>query len=451
MNKIKSKRISSGVSQIGGKFRSVNTITALIPYHEFYLEPFLGAGWILLNKPRCRYECGNDLNSELINYLLVIREYPKEFDELKQGVFGLVSQEICNRIVRGELQPRNNIERAYFYYYLNKLTFGGGIWMVRKNPPMKGIDPTDQAGKFDIEVKKHSYIGLIDNQTMSRSGYGRVDSKEVVKAKEEYELQVDKFSYIGIGREGITGDMSKKKADQAKAQYRGMTLPTVCKDKSVNDAKSSYRGITPKNAQYGGLIDCGNVGGSAYGKMPRNRDLHIYKNSYKQATHKGLNPKTTRPYTNNDCGLLSPIQPEAIKRLRYVNLTTYPFQKVYKMFYEAFHVRKGLGPECFVYFDPPYPGTEKHYRSGFGLDDHKALIEIILKSPFHVMLSIGGNCELYLDKLKGLFIKPVDVRYSTDANSQKKSREYIITNYDIKKLPLMRFESKQKTLLECLK
>ncbi|TFF90331.1 MAG: DNA adenine methylase, partial [Promethearchaeota archaeon] len=146
-------KLSAGVSQIGGKFRLVNTILNYIPYHEFYLEPFLGAAWILLNKPRCRYECGNDLNSELINYLLVIREYPKEFDELKQGVFGLVSQEICNRIVRGDLVPRNNIERAYFYYYLNKLTFGGGIWMVRKEPPYKGIDPTDQAGKFEMKTK----------------------------------------------------------------------------------------------------------------------------------------------------------------------------------------------------------------------------------------------------------------------------------------------------------
>nr|URC17489.1 MAG: hint domain protein [Lokiarchaeota virus Skoll Meg22_1214] len=52
-------RITSGLSQVGGKYRLLNTILNHIPYHEFYLEPFLGCyddkteilsknkGWIL--------------------------------------------------------------------------------------------------------------------------------------------------------------------------------------------------------------------------------------------------------------------------------------------------------------------------------------------------------------------------------------------------------------------
>lgn len=104
--------IRSGISQIGGKFRLTNTLLKNIPRHEFFLSPFCGACWLELNKKRSRYECFNDLNAEIINYLLMIREHPKEFDDMKKGVFGLVSQEICNRIVRGEILPKNNIERA---------------------------------------------------------------------------------------------------------------------------------------------------------------------------------------------------------------------------------------------------------------------------------------------------------------------------------------------------
>jgi len=326
-------KIRSGISQIGGKFRLVNTIQQYIPFHNFYLEPFLGAGWILLNKPRCQYECANDLNSELINYYLIIREHPEEFDELKKGVFGLVSQEICNRIVSGELMPRNNIERAYFFYYLNKTTFGSTLWQVREKPPWKGIDPTDQAGKWK------------------------------------------------------TG---------------------------------GYKGI-----------------GAAQ---------HDFQSKMKKAQNKGINPKTTRPYTNNDCGLLSPLDKEAIKRLRYVNLTTYPFQKVYRLFYRAFYEKKGLGPECFIYFDPPYPGTEKHYKTGFGKKDHLDLINIIKESPFHCLLSIGGDCEFYLKALKDFIQVPVKVRYATDANTQKESQEYLIMNYDIKEQGLMEQDASQKRL-----
>ena len=303
--------IMSGISQIGGKYRLRKQLLEFTPWHEFFLSMFTGAAHYELNKPRVRYECFNDYDSEIINYLLQIREYPDEFNKMKEGVFGLVSQEIANRIVRGDLKPKNDLERAYFFYYLNKVTFGG----------------TFQKG------------------------------------------------------------------------YRVLTLPTSCKI----DIKSHY---------------------------------------------KGINPKTTRPWTNNDLGLLSPLDVEAIERLRYVNLTAYDFRKVYKMFYEGFYVRKGLTKECFIYADPPYPGKEKYYNSGFGMDEHLELIDILLESPFNILLSIGCDCEFYIDALKegGWFIEEVYTKYSTDANSQKETKEYFCMNYDIKKEPKLIMDYQQNIL-----
>ncbi|KKK47426.1 hypothetical protein LCGC14_3155290, partial [marine sediment metagenome] len=113
-------RITSGISQTGGKYRLVKRLLNQTPYHEFFLSMFTGAAHFELNKNRCRYECWNDGESEIINYLVQIWKHPKEFDEMKQGVFGLVSQEICNRIVNGKIKPKNDLERAYYFYYLNK-------------------------------------------------------------------------------------------------------------------------------------------------------------------------------------------------------------------------------------------------------------------------------------------------------------------------------------------
>ncbi len=302
-------RLTLGISQIGGKFRLLKKILKIIPNHEFYLEPFLGSAIVLLNKPRCRYECGNDINSELINYLLIVREHPKEFDKLKKGVLGLVSQEIYNRIINGKLKPKNDIERAYFFYYINKFTFGGLI------------------PRFD------------DN----------------------YGLTEEKYNNI------------------------------------------NYKGF------------------------------------------KGIKGKTTRPYTNNDCGLLTPLNPEAIKRLRYINLTCYPYDKVYDMFYTAFYEKKGLKKECFIYFDPPYPGTECYYGNDFSESDHRNLINILKECPFHWLLTIGSNCDLYLDELSNFRIEKVSVKYSVSSNNQYERAEYFITNYDPSKVPLMRF-SYQKTI-----
>lgn len=424
--------IKSGISQIGGKYRLRKTLLEFTPYHEFFLSMFTGAAHFELNKPRCRYECFNDGESDIINYLVQIQEHQKEFDVMKQGVFGLVSQEICNRIVNGKIQPKNDLEKAYFFYYLNKLTFGGSIWKVRKKPPWRGMTVDSKGSgktltekeledlKEAFEIKTKGYIGLIDNQTMSKEGYGRVDSKVVEHAKEEYEIRT-------------------------KAGFRGIS-PAGLQEK-VNDAKANFRGVTPK-APFKGIM-----GGTA---ITMRDDIPKIKERYEKATeryravaYKGTNPKTTRPYTNNDCGLLSPIEPEAIKRLRYVNLTAYDFRKVYKMFYDAFHVRKGLGRECFVYSDSPYPGTEKYYGDLFKKEDHHDLLQIALASPFNFMLSMGGKCEeLYIEPLReaNWVIEPVKVKYSTDANSQKESQEYICMNYEIRGEAKMILPSDQKIL-----
>lgn len=291
--------ITSGISRTGGKFRLRKTLLQYTPHHEYFLSLFLGSGVYEINKVRCKFEVFNDIDSELINYFLMIKEYPENFDKLKKGIFGLVSQEIFNRIISGELKPKNNIERAYFFFYLNKCAFGGGV-------------------------------------------------------------------------------------------------------------SKGYRGIKPLNRRG-------------------------YKN---ESGYIGVSIRTTRPFSNNDKGLLTPLDPKTIKRLRYTNLTTYPFDKCYKMFEKGL-LKKDIIEPVFMYFDPPYVGTEKYYGTDFGKKEHDILLDICLNTKFKFMLSIGGDCEFYLETLKDFVIKELKVKYSIDANSQKESTEYLIMNYDIKKLPLM--------------
>jgi len=554
-------KIRSGISQIGGKFRLCNTLLEYVPYHEFFLSIFCGACWLELSKPRTRYECFNDLDSEIINYLVMVERYPTEFDKMKQGVYGLVSQEICNRIVRGEIRPRNNLERAYFYYYLNKLTFGGDVkkvgsggkehvnysGMCDAGGPTTGgriprkddveqikdrynnvhahqcgiMRPTDPCRQPQVEKIKSNYVGIESGRSGStlnkreiekekaryeyktkgfggiinpRAGLPTLHQEDIENIKDEFKTKgyhglidqklqnarIDtkgceeaKVNYRGISeKSGLTGNINEVKASFAginntragnnasnmrdmdkwkdefketveNASYRGVILPTVCKDKSVNDAKADYKGLIPLHpfntagkktegvkeakANYGGIIDKSSSGWTINSK----RASEEAKKQYQAVSYKGINPKTTRPYHNNDCGLLTPLDLKAIERLRYVNLTCYPFQKVYKLFYEAFHVRKGLSRECFIYADPPYPGTEKYYGDKFPEEYHQELIDLMLKTPFNFMLSIGCECEMYLEQLSDWVIVPVDVRYSTDATSQTKSQEYIIMNYEI--------------------
>ena len=58
----------------GGKGRLAPWIVSLIPPHVSYIEPFFGAGSVLLNKPISRHELINDLDGNVINFYRVLRD-----------------------------------------------------------------------------------------------------------------------------------------------------------------------------------------------------------------------------------------------------------------------------------------------------------------------------------------------------------------------------------------
>jgi len=62
----------------GGKFRLASWIISHLPEHRIYVEPFGGAGSVLLKKPRAYAEIYNDIDDQLFNLFMVIREKPDE-------------------------------------------------------------------------------------------------------------------------------------------------------------------------------------------------------------------------------------------------------------------------------------------------------------------------------------------------------------------------------------
>jgi len=62
----------------GGKQRIADRIVALFPTHTHYVEPYFGAGSVLLAKPPSDLETINDLNNDLMIFWRVLREQPAE-------------------------------------------------------------------------------------------------------------------------------------------------------------------------------------------------------------------------------------------------------------------------------------------------------------------------------------------------------------------------------------
>ena len=58
----------------GGKFRLAPWIVSFFPEHHIYVEPFGGAGSVLMHKVRAKSEVYNDLHDEVVNVFRVLRD-----------------------------------------------------------------------------------------------------------------------------------------------------------------------------------------------------------------------------------------------------------------------------------------------------------------------------------------------------------------------------------------
>lgn len=64
----------------GAKNRIARWICSHIPEHDVYVELFGGSLAVLLNKERCHIETVNDLDSEIVNFFRVLRDFPEELE-----------------------------------------------------------------------------------------------------------------------------------------------------------------------------------------------------------------------------------------------------------------------------------------------------------------------------------------------------------------------------------
>lgn len=125
---------------VGGKNQLAKKIIPFMPEHEIYVEVFGGALSVFYQKEPSKKEIVNDINSDLINLHKIIRSKP---ESLKFEINNILkSRELFNDIKNGVLKPRNDIQRAAFYFYLITMSFGSRrkhFGLYKKDRAVKNI------------------------------------------------------------------------------------------------------------------------------------------------------------------------------------------------------------------------------------------------------------------------------------------------------------------------
>lgn len=153
---------------MGGKYRLAPRLIALLPKDvHAYVEVFGGSGAVLLNKPPCPVEIYNDIERELVNLFMTVRDHPAEFIRHVQSLpYSQTRRDTWRTQFYGGRWPKGRFERAVRYYYMLRSSFFGHIdkgWRF--------------ALKTDEAARLYNCVGEVE-QIAQRLAHVHIDHKD---------------------------------------------------------------------------------------------------------------------------------------------------------------------------------------------------------------------------------------------------------------------------------
>ena len=106
----------------GGKFYARKLILEYVPKHGCYIEPMCGGASIFFAKQKSEKNILNDIDPELINCLVQIRDNAKEIADYLEGQ---PASKEKHDYFKNKFKQNNELERAARWFYLNRTSYSG--------------------------------------------------------------------------------------------------------------------------------------------------------------------------------------------------------------------------------------------------------------------------------------------------------------------------------------
>ncbi len=111
------------VQYMGGDYFLIPYIARMIPPHTTYVEVFGGGAPLLLNKPPSKVEVYNDIDGDLVNLFMVVKDRIEEF--MREFEWLLYSRKLYYDFLRDYRRERDRVKRAVKYFYILRTSFSG--------------------------------------------------------------------------------------------------------------------------------------------------------------------------------------------------------------------------------------------------------------------------------------------------------------------------------------
>lgn len=190
----------------GGKFYALKFILPIlnaVPHTTFY-EPFFGGGSVFFGKRKSKMNFINDYDNDIVNFYKVIQN-----KNLITKFISLFDNEVATPQRHHEIknfEPKNNFQRAYKTYYLNRTSYSGiinkpawGFAVGASSPPQNWKQFLINAHKKLQEVKisnidfRNYLLNINDNESITYIDppYLNADQKRAYQKSFEFDDHVD--------------------------------------------------------------------------------------------------------------------------------------------------------------------------------------------------------------------------------------------------------------------
>ena len=121
-SKNQNKAIHSPFRYAGGKYYARKLIVEHIPPHTSYYEPFAGGASIFFAKEKVNFNALNDIDEKLMLVYRIIRDFPNDLIEFLSPY---PATKYLHSYFKNEFIPRDELEIAGRWYYLNRTSYSG--------------------------------------------------------------------------------------------------------------------------------------------------------------------------------------------------------------------------------------------------------------------------------------------------------------------------------------
>lgn len=185
----------------GGKSREICLFEKYYPGNfNLYIEPFIGGGAVFFDLKFINNVI-SDVHKELINFYHQVKNgKAKEIYSLMKSVNNI---EKCYYYIRDEYKPKNDLEKAFRFFYLRKTCFRG---MLRYNKSGKFNIPFGRYKNYNFEeLLNEEYENILKNTKIYNKDFCFIfneynDKNNFVFLDPPYDSEFTDYGYCSFGR-----------------------------------------------------------------------------------------------------------------------------------------------------------------------------------------------------------------------------------------------------------